>query len=109
MSKRMSIVYILLTFLGTLPAFAVDGITLINQSTVMAAGGFPFSILQPGSYKLSGSLQVPAETTGIQIFASGVTLDLNGFSLTGQSRARFRIVRRTKVSLLASFTGCHGR
>ena len=49
----------------------------------MAASGFPFSILQPGSYKLSGSLQVPAETTGIQIFASGVTLDLNGFSLTG--------------------------
>jgi hypothetical protein len=50
---------------------------------LMAASGFPFSILQPGSYKLSGSLQVPAETNGIGIFASGVTFDLNGFSITG--------------------------
>jgi hypothetical protein len=83
MPKRMSIVYILVAFFGTLPAFAVDGVTLINQSTVMAAGGFPFGIFQPGSYKLSGNLQVPAETGGIQIFASGVSLDLNGFSITG--------------------------
>jgi hypothetical protein len=83
MSKRMSILSILLVFLGALPSFAVDGVTLINQSTVLAADGFPFGILQPGSYKLSGNLQVPAETNGIQIFASGVTLDLNGFSITG--------------------------
>jgi hypothetical protein len=30
-------------------AFAVDGVVLINQSTVMAAGGFPYVISQSGS------------------------------------------------------------
>jgi hypothetical protein len=29
--------------------FAVDGVVLINQSTVLAAGGFPYAISQPGS------------------------------------------------------------
>ena len=65
------------------PAFAVDGQILINQSTVTAAGGFPYKITQPGSYKLSGNLVVPASTNGILIEAEGVTLDLNGFSISG--------------------------
>ncbi len=64
-------------------AFAVDGVVLINQSTVMAAGGFPYTISQPGSYKLSGNLTAPANTRGIVISASNVTLDLNGFTLEG--------------------------
>jgi len=65
------------------PAFAIDGQVLINQSTVMAAGGFPYKITQPGSYKLSGNLVVPANTNGIVIEANGVTLDLNGFAVSG--------------------------
>jgi hypothetical protein len=67
-----------------LPAsvFAVDGVVLINQSTVTAAGGFPYTISQPGSYKLSGNLVVASLANGIQITASNVTLDLNGFSIT---------------------------
>ena len=64
-------------------AFAVDGQVLINQATVMAAGGFPYKITQPGSYKLSGNLTVPANTDGIDINASHVTIDLNGFSIIG--------------------------
>jgi hypothetical protein len=83
MIKRLSILCMLLVLVGVCPIFAVDGVTLINQSTVTAAGGFPFNILVPGSYKLSGNLQVPANANGIQISASGVTLDLNGFSITG--------------------------
>src|SRR5436853_6750224 len=70
-------------------AFAVDGVVLINQSTVMAAGGFPYIITQPGSYKLSGNLTMSTTTTGnysgldiaIGINSSGVVLDLNGFSI----------------------------
>jgi len=62
------------------PAFAVDGTTLINQSTVLAAGGFPYSIAATGSYKLSGNLMAPG-TTAINIFATNVTLDLNGFTI----------------------------
>jgi len=62
--------------------FAADGQILINQATVTAAGGFPYVISQPGSYKLSGNLVVPANTDGIHLLASNVTLDLNGFSIT---------------------------
>jgi hypothetical protein len=61
----------------------VDGVVLINQSTVMAAGGFPYTISSPGSYKLSGNLIAPANVNGIQIAASNVTLDLAGFSIGG--------------------------
>jgi hypothetical protein len=64
-------------------AFAVDGVVLINQSTVTAAGGFPYTISVEGSYKLSGNLVVPVGVNGINITASHVTLDLNGFSITG--------------------------
>src|SRR5277367_1644527 len=64
-------------------AFAVDGVALINQSTVMAAGGFPYRIVAAGSYKLSGNLTVPAGQDGIDIQSGNVTLDLNGFAITG--------------------------
>jgi len=44
---------------------------------------FPIIISQPGSYKLTGSLTVPANTNGIEITATFVTLDLNGFAIIG--------------------------
>jgi hypothetical protein len=72
--------------LAMLPAcaFSADGVLLINQSTVMAAGGFPYAITQPGSYKLSGNLSVmSASKNGIDIDSDNVTLDLNGFTITG--------------------------
>ena len=70
-------------------AYAVDGVVLINQATVTAAGGFPYIISQPGSYKLSGNLTMNTTSTGnyqgsdvaILINANGVVLDLNGFSV----------------------------
>jgi len=65
------------------PALAVDGVVLINQATVMSAGGFPYTITQPGSYRLSGNLTVPAGPDGIDINTDNVTLDLNGFTITG--------------------------
>lgn len=64
------------------PVFAVDGVVLINQSTITSAGGFPYTISQPGSYKLAGNLVVPANTNAILIAANNVTLDLAGFSIT---------------------------
>lgn len=75
--------------LAPLRAYAIDGLTLINQSTVMAAGGFPYIISQPGSYKLSGNLSMstsarsnyPGMDVAILIASNNVTLDLNGFSI----------------------------
>jgi len=69
-----------LAALGT-PAFAVDGVTLINQATVQAAGGFPYVINQSGSYRLSGNLMA-ASAAAIIISAPNVTLDLNGFTVS---------------------------
>jgi hypothetical protein len=66
---------------SAISAFAVDGTTLINQSSVTAAGGFPFTISQPGSYKLSSNL-TPNNNGALVISASDVTLDLNGFTIS---------------------------
>jgi hypothetical protein len=71
-------------------ALAVDGVVLIDQNKAAAGGvslgdtpGFPISITQPGSYRLASNLTAPANTNAINITASNVTIDLNGFSVTG--------------------------
>src|SRR6266436_5972961 len=71
--------------------YAVDGVVLIDQNHALAgnitpgdAPGFPVTISQPGSYRLTGNLVVPdVNTTAIQITADFVTVDLNGFSIIG--------------------------
>jgi len=64
--------------------YAVDGQILINQATVAAAGGYPYKITQPGSYKLSGNLAgVGDAKDAIDINSDHVTLDLNGFMISG--------------------------
>jgi len=45
--------------------------------------GFPVTLSVPGSYKLTGNLVVPANLSGVVVTAAGVTLDLNGFSISG--------------------------
>ena len=48
------------------------------------ADGFPITISQPGSYRLIGNLTVPSlDTTAIEITSSQVTLDLNGYTISG--------------------------
>ncbi len=80
--------------LSSFGAFAVDGVVLIDQSRALAGGinpgdgpGFPITISQPGSYRLSGNLTVTGPgLNAIEITASNVTLDLNGFSIVGTGR-----------------------
>jgi len=62
----------------------------INQNMAIAgnvtpgdAAGFPVTISQSGSYKLTSNLYVPEGSTGISITSPNVTLDLNGFSIIG--------------------------
>jgi|SRR5579871_5600123 len=70
------------TMLAPITLSAVDGVVLINQSTVMAAGGFPYKITLPGSYRLTSNLiNAPAGKDGIDITADNVTIDLNGFAV----------------------------
>jgi hypothetical protein len=74
--------------LAGFPAGAVDGEILINQAKVKAGGiapgdaaGFPATLSRPGRYKLSGNLVVPGGTNAIDVTASDVTIDLNGFTI----------------------------
>jgi hypothetical protein len=71
-----------------LTSSAVDGVFLIDQNRALAGSvtpgdtpGFPIVISQPGSYRLSGSLTVPAAVNAIMITVPNVTLDLNGFAI----------------------------
>jgi hypothetical protein len=84
-----AILCVALLTLSTRAAFAVDGIVLIDQNRALAgnvtpgdAPGFPVTITQPGSYRLSGNLSAGA-ADGIVVAADDVTLDLNGFNLRG--------------------------
>jgi len=71
--------------------YAVDGVVLIDQPHALAGGitpadapGFPITISQSGSYRLSGNLTVPdINTVAIEITGALVTIDLNGFSILG--------------------------
>lgn len=76
--------------LAAAPAGAVDGAVLITQAKAIAgavtpgdAPGFPVTITAGGSYSLASNLQVPAGLTGILVTGVEVTIDLNGFRITG--------------------------
>ncbi len=62
----------------------IDVLSLYTGDTSESA----YTITQPGSYYLSQNITIPAgKQTCIMIYASGVTLDLNGFSLIGPNSA----------------------
>ncbi|MPZ55047.1 MAG: hypothetical protein GEU91_00865 [Rhizobiales bacterium] len=72
------------------PALAVDGEILLDQARVNAGGitpgdtpGFPATLSRPGRYKLTGNLKAPAEKDGIEVAQHDVTIDLNGFTISG--------------------------
>lgn len=72
-------------------ASAVDGVTEINQARAVVGGvtpsdtpGLPVTIDTSGTYRLTGNLvQGPPQTDVISISAPDVTLDLNGFKISG--------------------------
>jgi hypothetical protein len=80
-----------IALLASAAVYAVDGVILIDQNRALSgnvtpgdAPGFPVTITQPGSYRLSSNLIVPdANTSAIRIAADHITLDLNGFAILG--------------------------
>lgn len=93
-----------LAFAGA--SWAVDGVVLIDQAKVNAAGGFPYKISQPGSYRLAGNLTIAdANTNVIEIKAPNVTLDLNGFTLSGPNVCDLAASGMVKCSLPGSGAG----
>ena len=85
-----SLIAVCLSWLAS-PALAVDGVVEINQARAEAGGvtatdtpGFPVTIDQSGSYRLTGNLTVSSATTeAIEVRDDRVTIDLNGFSIVG--------------------------
>jgi hypothetical protein len=86
--------------MAALPALAVDGVVEINQARAKVGAvtpgdtpKFPVTLDHPGSYRLTGNLDVTdatalaggaaADTTAILVTADNVTLDLNGFTIHG--------------------------
>lgn len=59
----------------------------ISQDNTPGSGTSVFQITQPGSYYLTGNVQVPPSKNGILINASRVTIDLNGFSVQGAANS----------------------
>jgi hypothetical protein len=70
---------------------AAPGVVTLDQARAEAGGvtpgdapGFPITISQPGHYRLMGPLATPnAAVHAIEVTASAVTIDLNGFAITG--------------------------
>ena len=62
----------------------IEARTAIPKSPVVPGAGPHFVISQPGSYYLTGNIEVTSGN-GINITASNVTLDLNGFSLISKT------------------------
>lgn len=82
------------------PVFGVDGVVEINQARAKTGGvtpgdapKFPVTLDHPGSYRLTGNLDVTdatardgsaaENTTAILVAADNVTVDLNGFTIHG--------------------------
>ena len=76
---------------------------LINQDNAIAgidsndAPGFPVTISEPGSYRLSSNLNTGGQS-GIVILVSDVTIDLNGFSIRGNAGLRVGIFADNRIN-----------
>ncbi|HYD00473.1 MAG TPA: right-handed parallel beta-helix repeat-containing protein [Phycisphaerales bacterium] len=65
------------------PLAEIEPRTAISAANTPGDADSLFRITQPGSYYLTGNVNGVAGKVGIEIAASGVTLDLNGFELLG--------------------------
>jgi hypothetical protein len=89
-SKSLILVIATAAFMSASSASALDGEVLIDQAAATAGGvtppddpGFPVTINRSGKYKLTSNLVVPNASDAFSITADNVTLDLNGFRVTG--------------------------
>jgi parallel beta-helix repeat protein len=65
------------------PLGEIEPRTVINATNTPGDADSVYRISQPGSYYLTGNITGVPGKSGIEIAASGVTLDLNGFELQG--------------------------
>ncbi len=80
---------VIIALMSAVVAYAGDGRLEISQAMM------PYAITNSGSYMATEPLRGVSGSDGITVAASGVTLDLNGFALTGVSGSRTGCVVRT--------------
>lgn len=97
MLKRIPMIWLTFAILAATPALGADGVVEINQAAAEAgriwlgdAPGFPVTLSEPGSYRLTSNLDLrnlpsPEDVTAIEITGAGVLLDLGGFSIIAGS------------------------
>jgi hypothetical protein len=87
-------------------AHASDGVIEINQAILDASGSHTYTITEPGSYRLTSNLtQFNKDTHVIQILADNVTLDLNGFGISGANHCTWSYGPPSSVSCTGSGLG----
>ncbi len=79
-------------------AAAAEARIPVNAETCPASADAQFVITQGGSYYLTGNIAAPSGKAAIKLFAHGITLDLNGYSIIGS-------VGSTKGIIVASAGG----
>jgi len=102
----------LITILCGTAASAVDGVNEINQVSILAEGGFPYTIPTKGSYRLTGDLIPPAGTGALKAGAANIEIDLNGFTIMSTGGAAANGIDSAgfgglvvRNGLVAGFTG----
>lgn len=69
------------------PLAEIEPRTAVNAANTPGDATAVFVISQPGSYYLTGNIDVPPGKAGVRIAASGVRLDLLGFRISGAQSA----------------------
>lgn len=94
-TRECSVVLFMFLVFAASAAHAVDGVIQLNQARALAgdpsladAPGFPITIRQSGSYRLTSDLVLfgiegTEELDAINVMVTNVTIDLNGFAILG--------------------------
>ena len=90
MFRLLTACFVLALCASLFPAAALEGVIQLNQTCATNGGctatdttGFPITIDQPGSYRLTSNLDVPDSQHGILIQTDRVHIDLNGHAING--------------------------
>ncbi|MCG3124995.1 MAG: hypothetical protein GIKADHBN_03505 [Phycisphaerales bacterium] len=77
----------------------------INSTNTPGDGATVYRISQPGSYYLTGNLAGEANKHGIIVAVSNVTIDLNGFRVSGDAASWDGIINGTNVNAVTVRNG----
>ena len=78
---RILLAFGVVTILCPMGVSAVDGVNEINQTSILATTGFPYTIPASGSYVLTGNLTPPPGVGALVAGADNIEIDLDGFAI----------------------------